>query len=109
MRCRESLARALADRDALGIGETFVTPAGHLVTAQTVTLFRPDGDLHGVLARQAELEDLEARLAPMRESAAAARAELETAEGEQKAQQDAWHLETQALASQQRTAKFQGR
>ena len=102
VRCRDSLARALADRDALAIGESFVTPAGHLVTAQTVTLFRPDGDLHGVLARQAELEDLDGRLAPLREAAAAARAELETAEGEQKAQQDAWHLETQALASQQR-------
>ena len=102
VRCRDSLARALADRDALGVGESFVTPAGHLVTAQTVTLFRPDGDLHGVLARQAELEELEARLAPMRESAAAARAELETAEGEQTSQQQAWHLETQALASQQR-------
>ncbi|HET9337780.1 MAG TPA: chromosome segregation protein SMC [Casimicrobiaceae bacterium] len=102
VRCRDSLAGALAERDALGVGESFVTPAGHLVTAQAVTLFRPDGDLHGVLARQAELEDLDARLAPMRESAAAARAELETAEGEQTSRQQAWHLETQALASQQR-------
>ena len=102
VRCRDSLSAALADRDALGVGESFVTRAGHLITAQTVTLFRPDGDLHGVLARQSELEDLDARLGPLRETAAAARAELETAEGEQKTRQQAWHLETQALASQQR-------
>jgi chromosome segregation protein len=102
VRCRPSLTQALADRAALAVGESFVTPAGHQVTAQTVTLFRPDGDLHGVLARQAELEDLETRLQPLRESAAAARAELETAEGEAKDRQSSWHLETQALASQQR-------
>ncbi|CAG0999008.1 structural maintenance of chromosome 3 (chondroitin sulfate proteoglycan 6) [Burkholderiales bacterium] len=102
VRCRDSLAQALADRDALAAGETFVTPAGHLVAVQSVTLFRPDGELHGVLARQKELEELEDRLPPAREAAAAARAALETAEIEQKAQQLAWHQETQALASQQR-------
>ena len=102
VRCRDSLARALADRESLAAGEAFVTPAGHLVTAQGVTLFRPDGDLHGVLARQAELEALASRLPPLRESAAAARIALDTAESEQASRQQAWHLETQALASQQR-------
>ncbi|MFO1309047.1 MAG: chromosome segregation protein SMC [Burkholderiales bacterium] len=102
VRCRDSLAQALADRGALAEGETFVTPAGHLVTAQGVTLFRPDGELHGVLARQAELEELEAKLPAAREAAAAARAALETAEAAQKSAQQAWHLETQSLASQQR-------
>lgn len=102
VRCRDSLAQALADRGALAEGESFVTPAGHLVTAQGVTLFRPDGELHGVLARQAELEELDGRLGSVREAAAAARAALESAEIEQKAKQQAWHLETQSLASQQR-------
>ncbi len=102
VRCRDSLARALADREALGAGETFVTPAGHIVGAQSVTMFRPDGELHGVLARQAELEDLAARLPPLREAAAASRAALDAAESEQASRQQAWHLEAQALASQQR-------
>jgi len=53
VRCRPSLAQALADRDALAVGESFVTPAGHLVTAQTVTLFRPDGNMR-------PLEEIEA-------------------------------------------------
>ena len=36
VRCRDSISRTrLRDRDALGVGESFVTPAGHLVTAQT--------------------------------------------------------------------------
>ncbi len=102
VRCRDTLAQALADREALGEGEAFVTPAGHLVTAQGVTMFRPDGELHGVLARQAELEELEGRLGAIREAASAARAALEAAELEQKSSQQAWHLETQSLASQQR-------
>ena len=102
VRCRDSLALALADRGALAAGETFVTPAGHLVAAQGVTLFRPDGDLHGVLARQAELEDLARRLPGLREAAAAARSTLDAVEGEQASRQQAWHLEAQALASQQR-------
>ncbi len=50
--------RACATARALGLGESFVTPAGHIVTAQTVTLFKPDSELHGVLERQRELEAL---------------------------------------------------
>ncbi|GMU73349.1 MAG: chromosome partition protein Smc [Burkholderiales bacterium] len=102
VRCRDSLAHALADRESLAAGETFVTPAGHLVTAQSVTLFRPDGDLHGVLARQSELEALASRLPGLREAAAAARSSLDAVESEQADRQQAWHLESQALASQQR-------
>ena len=35
-------------------GESFVTPQGHLVTAQSIHFFAADSDLHGVLARQRE-------------------------------------------------------
>ena len=102
VRCRDTLVQALADRGALGAGESFVTPAGHVVGAQSVTLFRPDGELHGVLARQRELDELAAALPGAREAAAAARATLDEAEREQTSRQQAWHLEAQALASQQR-------
>ena len=58
VRCRQNLAAALAERNELGEGEAFVTPAGHLVTAQGVTFFAPDSELHGVIARQRELDEL---------------------------------------------------
>jgi chromosome segregation protein len=58
MRCRDDLAGALRDRGSLSVGEAFVTPAGHVVTAQSVG-FAPDSDLpHGVLARQREPAEL---------------------------------------------------
>ncbi len=63
VRCRPDLAAALAEREALAAGEAFVTPAGHLVTAQSVTFFAPDNELHGVLARQRELDELDGAMA----------------------------------------------
>jgi chromosome segregation protein len=102
VRCRDSLAAALADRAALGLGESFVTPAGHVVTAQSVTLFKPDGELHGVLERQRELEELAVAVTAARVDADGARAALTAVEGELRSQQHAYHAEGQALASQQR-------
>jgi len=102
VRCRASLAEALAERDALALGESFVTPTGHVVTAQSVTLFKPDGEIHGVLERQRELEELAHAVAAARGAAGEARAGLDSVESELKAQQHAYHAESQALASQQR-------
>ncbi|MDH5287991.1 MAG: chromosome segregation protein SMC [Betaproteobacteria bacterium] len=102
VRCRESLAQAIAERDSLALGEAFVTPAGHVVTAQGVTLFKPDGALHGVLERQRELEALAVAVAGARTDAAAARAALDAVETELKQRQQAWHAESLALSSQQR-------
>ena len=102
VRCRDSLAEALADRDALGPGESFVTPAGHLVTAQTVTLFKPDSELHGVLERQRELDALAADIGPARDAAGSAREALDSLEAQLKTEQQAWHAESVALGSQQR-------
>jgi len=102
VRCRASLHDALAERGALGLGESFVTPAGHVVTAQSITLFKPDGAIHGVLERQRELDELAQAVTVAREAASEARAALEGVEIELKAQQAAYHAEAQALASQQR-------
>jgi chromosome segregation protein len=102
VRCRSDLAAALADRDALAQGESFVTPQGHLVTAQGVAMFAPDSELHGVLARARELEELAGAIATATVAAGEARAGLETVEVTLKETQQAYHDESLALASLQR-------
>jgi chromosome segregation protein len=55
-------AQACAQRDCLPGGGWFVTPQGHLVGAHSVLFHAPDSQLHGVLARQREIEKLEQEL-----------------------------------------------
>ncbi len=102
VRCRPDLASALADRQALGEGEAFVTPAGHLVTAQGVTFFAPDSELHGVIARQRELDELATLIATATTVAAAAREARDAVDEDLKAKQQTWHAEGLAVGSQQR-------
>ncbi|MEO8345783.1 MAG: chromosome segregation protein SMC [Betaproteobacteria bacterium] len=102
VRCRLDLSTALADRAALGLGEAFVTPAGHLVTAQGVTFFAPDNELHGVLARQRELDELATLSVAAAAAAEAARQVRDTVEAELKVKQQTSHAESQAVSSQQR-------
>ncbi|HET9763915.1 MAG TPA: chromosome segregation protein SMC, partial [Casimicrobiaceae bacterium] len=66
VRCRGSVNQALAERSALRSGEAFVTPEGHVVAAQSISFFAPDSELHGVLARQRELSELEGSIAAAR-------------------------------------------
>ena len=102
VRCRPDLASALADRDALGAGEAFVTPAGHLVSAQGVTFFAPDSELHGVIARQRELDELATLIATATTVAAAARHARDAVDEELESKQQTWHAEGLAVGSQQR-------
>ena len=102
VRCRASVAAALAERSALGVGRSFVTPEGHVVSAQGISFFAPDSELHGVLARQRELSELEGVIAQAREHAQAAAAARDGIEAELAAQQAAYHAESVALSSQQR-------
>ena len=102
VRCRRDLATALADRGSLATGESFVTPEGHRVSAQSVLFFAPDSELHGVLARQRELSELAGQIEAARAGDAAARSALDSVERELKDRQAAWHQESLALASQQR-------
>jgi len=53
------IASAWARRHELPPGASFVTPQGHLVSAHSVSFHAPDSQLHGVLARQREIEALE--------------------------------------------------
>ena len=102
VRCRDSVAAAIADRGALGVGEAFVTPQGHVVTAQAVSFFAPDSALHGVLARQRELAELAHAIAGTRAAADAARDALAAIDAELATSQDAYHADSMAFASQQR-------
>ncbi len=55
----ESLELALSQRDRLSAGAWLVTPQGHLVGAHSVLFHAPDSQVHGVLARQREIEHLQ--------------------------------------------------
>ncbi len=102
VRCRDDVGAAIRDRHALAVGESFVTPQGHLVTAQSISFFAPDSDLHGVLARQRELGELEGRIGDAREAAQAARTALSAIESELDDAQQRYHAESMAFSSQQR-------
>ncbi|MDD3884831.1 MAG: chromosome segregation protein SMC [Gallionella sp.] len=52
------MASAWARRTDLPPGACFVTPQGHVVSAHSVSFHAPDSQLHGVLARQREIESL---------------------------------------------------
>ncbi len=54
-----SLTQALSQRDRLPTGAWLVTPQGHLVGAHSVLFHAPDSQVHGVLARQREIEHLQ--------------------------------------------------
>ena len=102
VRCHPEPAGAVRDRGQLGVGEAFVTPQGHLVTAQAIGFFAPDSELHGVLARQRELADLAQAIAAATELALAARTALAAVEAEHDATQKNYHAEGLAFGSQQR-------
>ena len=53
------LAQGYTQRSQLPAGGWFVTPQGHLVSAHSVLFHAPDTQLHGVLARQREIDKLE--------------------------------------------------
>ncbi len=55
----DNLERALQLRDRLPVGAWLVTPQGHLVGAHSVLFHAPDSQVHGVLARQREIERLQ--------------------------------------------------
>ncbi|MBI5891413.1 MAG: chromosome segregation protein SMC [Nitrosomonadales bacterium] len=54
-----NLNEALSQRNNLPTGAWLVTAQGHLVGAHSVLFHAPDSQLHGVLARQREIEQLQ--------------------------------------------------
>ena len=55
----ETLALGLSLRERLPAGAWLVTPQGHLIGAHSVLFHAPDNQVHGLLARQREIERLE--------------------------------------------------
>ncbi|MDD5058315.1 MAG: chromosome segregation protein SMC [Sideroxydans sp.] len=53
------LDEALQLRGSLSAGAWLVTPQGHLVGAHSVLFHAPDSQVHGILARQREIEQLQ--------------------------------------------------
>ena len=74
------LAQGYAQRAQLPAGGWFVTPQGHLIGAHSVLFHAPDSQLHGVLARQREIEKLEAELAEQNRNAEYSREQVTQAE-----------------------------
>jgi len=74
------LAQAYAQRAQLPPGGWFVTPQGHLVGAHSVLFHAPDSALHGVLARQREIERLEQELEEQNRNAEYSREQVAQAE-----------------------------
>ena len=54
-----NLDEALGLRGSLSAGAWLVTPRGHLVGAHSVLFHAPDSQVHGILARQREIEQLQ--------------------------------------------------
>ena len=85
----ESQGEAWGLRERLPAGACLVCRDGHVLTRHSVTFFAPQSELHGVLARQAEIERLRAELEACREAlgqrqaaATEREAESERAQGE---------------------------
>ncbi len=74
------ITQALSNRQALPSGGCFVTPDGHLVDPLSVLFHAPDNQLHGVLARQREIELLENQLLLDNESLDDLKRQLDDAE-----------------------------
>ncbi len=74
------MAQAYAQRAQLPQGGWFVTPEGHLVGAHSVLFHAPDSQLHGVLARQREIERLEQELAEQNRNAESSQQQVAQAE-----------------------------
>ncbi len=74
------MAEGYAQRAQLPKGGWFVTPEGHLIGVHSVLFHAPDTQLHGVLARQREIEKLELELSEQNQKSELSREEVATAE-----------------------------
>jgi chromosome segregation protein len=74
------LQEGLGQRHLLPAGAWFVTPQGHMVSRHSVVFHAPDSQLHGVLARQREIEKLERELVLQGQNAESARQQTALAE-----------------------------
>ncbi len=72
----------LAQRNQLPAGALLVSADGHVFTRHSVSFHAPDSDLHGVLSRERELEELATQLAGGQDQLANQRAAYAAADAE---------------------------
>ena len=80
VRTTQSIAAAISARTSLSAAEIFVTKEGHVVGANSLTFFAPDETVHGAIARQRELTEIEGALNGARSKAEAAKIAFENSE-----------------------------
>ena len=95
-------AELLALRGQLPPGARLVARSGHLATRGTLQLFAPDNELHGVVARQRELEQLQHEIEQAQQTQQAARAQQQHAEQQLQQAQAAHNAQRQQLDAQRR-------
>ncbi|MBA4141620.1 MAG: chromosome segregation protein SMC [Nitrosospira sp.] len=78
----ESIKAGFAQREKLSSGELLVTREGHIITRYSLTYYAPDSQLHGVLARQREIEQTEAETDVLRVTLSVEKSSLRQAEQE---------------------------
>ncbi|MDR1529811.1 MAG: chromosome segregation protein SMC [Burkholderiales bacterium] len=102
MHCCETAEEALHKRGDLAPGTSFVTKNAHIITAQSVTFFAPDSELHGVLIRKRELSELDEHIAHAEVEVEEARVALDESEEMLRTTRQQIHDQQQAIASQQK-------
>jgi len=75
----DSLDAALSRRNLLSPGEMLVTREGCVVTSHSLTFYSPDSQLHGVLARQREIAQIEMEMEALRAKLDVEQSALDTA------------------------------
>lgn len=96
----QSVTAAIAARDQLPPGATWVVSAGHLIDAHSVRFYAPDSEQAGMLARQQEIENLQREVKAQHLISDEARTEATRA-------QVAWQQASQAVTpARQRAAEL---
>ena len=102
------LEAALRQRGELAAGAWLVTPQGHLVGAHSVLFHAPDSQVHGILARQREIETLQQEAGQRRAALAQGKAALEQTEAAYRAIDGRiGSLRSESTAAQQRQHQLQ--
>ncbi|MFN7087995.1 MAG: chromosome segregation protein SMC [Burkholderiales bacterium] len=76
------VAAGLQLRQQLPAGALLVSREGHVFTRHSVSFYAPDSELHGVLSRQREIEQLQTAIVSERQQLASLKAEVVAAEQE---------------------------
>jgi chromosome segregation protein len=95
-------AEGFAERASLPAGSTLVCPQGHVFTRNSASFHAADSEVHGILARQREIEELRRKHAVLEQEAAKLRANAGQAQEElQRRRDEALELREQAEDLQQ--------